>query len=50
MPKWDTLSHGRCYGKRIPDWSLKTGYSFRNAAQAESASQIPASEWDAPSG
>ena len=50
MPEWDTISHGRCYGKRIPDWALKTGCSFRNTALAESVSRNRLPEWDALSG
>ena len=38
--------HGRCSGSRVPDWALKTGHSFRNAALAESASQNQPPERD----
>lgn len=46
----DALSLRGRFGKCIPEFSLRTGCTFRMALQAEPASQNIALEWDAVSG
>ena len=42
--------NGRCFGKRVPEFRLKTGCGFPTAIEAETASQNSPPEWDALSG